>query len=803
MPTAEMRLAARRLRAAPLYTTAVVLTLAVVVAANGAVFALVHAVLLSPLALRSPRDLVVVWESAPSRDLSVVEISHGNAARWTSGASSLTGTATMGSSLWPAVLRGRGEPVRVGLAAVSASFFDTLGSRPDHGRTFTADDDVPNAPAVAVLGHGAWLRLFGGDPAVIGTTVDLDGPRTIVGIMPRGFEMPRGTDFWIPVTPALAAVGNPGFDPFEQIGVLFVIGRLAPGATVARATAELEARARAGEGGPARRFGERIIVRSLLDYLFGPVRQALWAAWTAAGILLLLACANVSGLMVARATLRSNEQAVRAALGATRRQLRRQWYAEALVLSVIGGVVGVGLTWGMLRVVVALAPADVPRLASAAVGWRVPLVTSLVMVVAALACSVAPARLASRAGNGQLPSAMNRATAHRSARRTRSALVVAQIALAMVLLGTAGLITRSFVELRRLDLGFDPAGVVTMYVGAPTNAWMHQLLERARGSEQVVAAGAISLRPLELGPIGQEAPVLLDGQEDTPAIRRANPTLNHLVAAVGYFEAMRTPVLHGRTFTGADTETSLPVVVVGQSAARRLWPNRDAVGQRLRLPTSGGTEPTWCTVVGVVADVHYRGLGDVRLDVYQPALQAAGAANNVVVRTRAGPLQGVALVRAEAVRLGGSVVVDSVQTLDSALDRARAPWRFATAVLGAFAVAGLALAAVGLFGVVALDVTGRRRELAIRLALGARPAMVMRLLLAPAAWLAAVGVACGAAAAAGTVRVSRALWFGVAGTDPWTWSAVVAVVVAVTLAGAYLPARAMLAATPASLLRDE
>jgi predicted lysophospholipase L1 biosynthesis ABC-type transport system permease subunit len=332
---------------------------------------------------------------------------------------------------------------------------------------------------------------------------------------------------------------------------------------------------------------------------------------------------------------------------------------------------------------------------------------------------------------------------------------------------------------------------------------MHQLLERVSRAEHVVAAGAIYLRPLELGPIGQEAPVVLDGQVDTPAVRRANPTLNHQVAGVGYFEAMRTPVLQGRTFTDADTATARPVVIVGQRAASRLWPNRTALGQRLLLPTSGETAPTWRTVVGVVADVHYRGLGDVRLDVYQPALQAETTARYVVVRTRAAPLQGAALVRAEAARLDGSVVVDSVLTLASAVERARAPWRFATSVLGAFALAGLALAGLALFSVVALDVTGRRRELAIRMALGARPGAVMRLLLEPVAGLAGLGLVFGALAAAGATRIARALLFGVAGTDPWTWGMVVGLVVGTAVVGTYLPARMVLGTSPASLLRDQ
>ncbi len=799
----DVRYAVRLLLKAPAYTTAAVLTLALAVAANGAIFGVVHAVLLEPLPVHEPGRVTVIWDVDASRDLAVVELPYRLIEHWAANSRSFSGMAAMGSSLWPSFLDGRGEPARVSIAGVSGAFFDTLGASPLLGRVLTAGDDVPNAPPVVVLSYGTWVRRFGGDPNVVGTIAELGTHRTIVGVMPRDFDFPRGAEFWVPVVPLLSALARPDFDALQHIGVLFAVGRLHDGVSPESAVAELDALAAAlGSTGSRVRFGTAMKGTPFLDYLLGPVRQALWAVWVAVAVLLLIACANISGLMLTRVTRRRHDHAVRLALGATARHLGRLWVVEAMVVAVVGGVVGWALAGSLLKVIVALAPGDVLRLSDATLSPTVGLFTFMVMLAAALFCGIGPARLARATVVVEALGDAGRTTAGRRTLKTRSSLVVVQIALAIVLLVSAGLVVRSFGALRRLDVGFVPAGVVSMYVSGPSNVWMQQLLDRLEGSPAITAAGAIYLRPLELGPIGQETSVVLEGQVDTPQTRQGNPTLNLQVATSGYFRAMRIKLVSGRFFTKDDGPDAPRVAIVSEGTAARLWPGQDPVGRRIHLPASDGAA-VWRTVVGVVGDVHYRGLGDVRLDVYDAALQSSSGASYLVVRTSVDPLTTASLVRTEAQRLDAGVIVDSVTTLDAVVARAVAPWRFTTGMLTLFAAFGFLLAAVGLFSVVSLDVTSRHRELAVRVALGAQRTDVIRHVLKPAARHVVAGALVGAAAGAAGARALRSFLFGVAPFDLVTWAAVFVLVAAVVTLASYLPARRAAGVDPSALLRRE
>jgi putative ABC transport system permease protein len=793
----ELKRTVRRVLRAPRRSAAIVATLGLALGATSAIFAMVDAVLWRPLPMRAPDELVLVWESAPSRDLRVVELSHGNTRRWTGGATSLRHAAALGSSLWPAVLQGRGEPVRVGLTAVGGGFFETLGTTALHGRLLAPADDVPGATAVTVVAHGAWQRLLGADPGVVGTTLQLDRPRLVVGVAPRELEMPKGTDFWTPVVPTLTDGRPPGLDILEEIGVLF--------ATIASATAELESRAAASPAGAAAgaRFGERIVVTPLLDHWLGPLRPALWIALAASVVLLLIASVNVSSLLLGAALVRVHDDATQLALGARPRDLRRQWRGEVLVLSGVAAAIGLAVAWLIVRLTVALAPSDIPRLGEVHLGWRATVamfaaLAATTMYVGRRVSSVASASSLASIGPGE------RSTPSLAATRRRMAMVTWQVLLSVLLLGATGLVLRGLGALHALELGFVPTGATAVFVGAPTAAWMDDLLDRLRTSTRIDAAGAVSLRPLELGPIGSEAAVVLAGQIDGAETRRRNPTLNHLVVSPGYFEAMRTPVLAGRWFVPSDDERAAPVAIVGATAARRLWPGREAVGQRLLLPTAGGSSPPWRTVVGVVADIHYRGIGDPRLDVYEPHRQSeASGARHLVVRSELAPADIAALVRTEARRLAPTVVVDQVQPLSTAVAHALQPWRFAAWVLGAFAIAGVTLASVGLFGVVGVDVTARRRELAVRAALGAEPHDLLWHVLAPVLSRVAIGTGVGIAAATIVMRGVRGLLAGVGLADPLTWTLVIGVVLVSVTIAVYGPARMVLRLTPSALLRDQ
>jgi putative ABC transport system permease protein len=799
----------RRLRQAPGYATAVVLTFALAIGANSAIFSAVKAVLLRPLPVAAPSELAVIWQTDETRQ-PVIELTYRHLREWTERGGLFSHAAVMASHNWSAVLEGRGEPSRIWFNGVSAGFFDVLGARPLLGRTFTPDDDRPNAPGVAVLNHSAWMDRFGGDPAIVGQAMDLDGNSVeIVGVMPPGFDVPRAAEFWVPVVPVLASGTPPATGALDTVGIFYVVARMPGAVDVSRQARAIDAaESQLDASMPGRlTWGSATVVTPLVDYLFGPVRPALRILWVAVGVLLLVACANVSGLMLTRVAKRRHEHAIRMALGAGRLAIGRLWALEVVVLALAGALLGlVGARW-LTGVIVALAPDDLPRLTYVAVDGTVALVTLAVVAAAAALTGIVPLREASRA---QLTPQMDgeRTTAGRAALRMRSGLVVVQIALAVVLLVSAGLVVRSFVTLRQLDLGFVPDRVLSVTVqprnpGQPTNAWLDTFLARIRTVQGVESAGAVLLRPLQLGKIGWGARVVLEGQPETRESADANPTLNYQIATTAYFETLRIPLLAGRFFTDEDRAGTERVAIVSESTARRLWPGQEAIGRRFSMSafTPGTPGQVWRRVVGVVSDVRYRGLDEVQLDVYDPALQAGLAADNVVIRTSGNPLAAAPFVTEAARALDATAIVDNVTSLDAVVRRAEAPWRLTTWMFVLFAGTSFALAALGLFGLVALDVTQRRREFAIRLALGEPRGRLSWGVIRRAGVLTAIGLAAGFIAATVVTRTMRHLLFGISPADGWTYGAVAGLVVLVVAAAAWIPARRASRVEPQSLLR--
>lgn len=806
---ADVRHAVRHLRQAPGFTATAVLTFALAIGANSAIFSAVHTVLLAPLPVEAPGDLAVVWQT-DAGGRAVIELTYRHLREWTGAGRTFTRASVVGSHNWSSVLQARGEPTRIWYSGVSAGFFETLGVDPLLGRTLRPEDDVPNAPSVAVLNHATWVRRFGADPGVVGTTMLLEGsPVEIVGVMPPGLDVPRGAELWMPVVPVLTGGAPPAASNLDTVGVFYVVGRVRAGLSMRAVGAELNAvEAALDRAMPGRlKWGDAAVVTPLLDYLFGPVRPALRILWAAVAVLLLVACANVSGLMLTRVAGRRREHGIRLALGATRSGLARPWLAETLILGAAGGALGLAVAYWMVRAIAALAPDDLPRIAEMSIDAPVAFFTFAVVVAAALVTGAMPLRHAGAVDPVE-SLASGRATTGRAALRARSTLLVAQIALSVVLMVAAGLVLRSFLALTRVDLGFSPERVLTMTVqpqttNLPANRWLHELLGRVRALPGVEAAGAVYLRPLILGPIGQGVRVYLEGQPQTRETADANPTLNYQMATPGYFEALRIRLRRGRLFTDRDTADAPRVAIVGESAARRLWPGQDPIGKRISMSTfEPGAPRAWRTVVGVVADVRYRDLQEVQLDVYDPALQMAPAADNVVVRTAGDPLVPAGAVRALARELDPSVIVDTVTTLDAVVERAQAPWRLAMWMFVLFAGLAFGLAALGLFGLVALDVAHRRRELAIRLALGATRASLLCGVLIRAGWRVAAGLALGVGAALVASRATGALLYGVSVNDARTYGAVLCLVLAVVALAAYVPARRAARIDPHGLLRE-
>ncbi|MBA3884502.1 MAG: ABC transporter permease [Acidobacteria bacterium] len=793
----DARLVVRQLLQTPGYTATIVGVLALAIGANTAIFSAVYAVLLKPSPIRSPEDLVIVRAADPSRSLPVVELSYRMIEHWSDHGDAFSATAAISSSLWPGVLQREGPPVRLASSSVSASLFDTLGVTPLHGRPLLPQDDVPGAAPVAVLSHSTWVTHFGGDSGVIGSTVRFDAARTIVGVMPAAFDFPRGTDLWIPVVPLLSGISRPDFDAMESVGVLFMVGRLAAGSSRGAAGAQLDALA-GGAGGIAapRRFGSEVLLTPFLDYVVGPARDGLRALWVAVGLVLLIACANVAGLMLTRVSTRSREQAIRAALGATPRALARLWLIESGILATAGGLVGIGLGWWMTGAIAALAPSDVPGLPGITITPAVVAFSAGAVLVTIVACGAAPARRATRMPVLQWLKGTPHDGSGARAVGGRSALVIVQMAVSLVLLVSAGLIVRSFTALRNLDAGFTPSNVLTMFVDTRSIDGLPRMLARIRELPDVQAAGAVYLRPLQLGAVGNDTTVVLHGQ--TPVSARDNPNLNLQVATPGFFEAAGIRLLHGRFFSEEDRAGTQPVTLVGETAARRLWRRADAVGERMLLRN----QKEWRIVVGVVADVHYRGLGDVRLDAYEPAQQSSSAAHNLVIRSAGDPLHAAAAVQTAVRQIDPAAIVDSITTLDAIVARAVAPWRFTSWLLGILAGMAFLITTVGLFTTVALGVAARRRELAVRIALGARGSDVLRSVLAPAMAQGAIGLSVGAAVAAFASHALAALLFGVPPLDPVTWAAALGALGATAALAAYLPARRATTIHPAILLRQ-
>jgi putative ABC transport system permease protein len=812
----EAGLAARRLGRAPGYTTAAAASLAIAIGSASALFSVIHAVVLRPLPIREPGRLVTCWETNPQHNLAVVEVSFRNFLDWQAQNRAFTGMAALGASNWSRVLEGRGDPVRLAYTAVTASFFDVLGASAALGRTFTPDDDRPGAPPVVVLSHGIWERRFGADAGVVGQVLTLDRrPYTVVGVMPRGFEYPRGAEFWTPLVPVLEeSSAEWRMDALESrgLGLLYVLGRLKPGVSEAMGAQDLErVVADVWRAAPmARPAGHGVVITPFFDQFFGPVRRVLLWLFAAVGLVLLIGCANVSGLMLTRATERRRSDAVRQALGAGRRRLTAAWVLEAGWLVLLGGLAGLLGAAGLTRLIVALAPADIPRLADVAVDGSVVAFTLVVCAVATLACALGPAWRSASADIVPALAESGRSTQAHSSLRTRTALVVAEIALAVAILVAGGLLVRSFRNLRQLDLGYEPTDVLVLHVDpqeVAASAFYAELVARIEALPDVVAVGAVYLRPMALGPIGQEMSVVLEGQDDTVETALRNPYINYESATPGYFRAMRIPLVRGRLFDERDDARAPKVAILGESAARRFWPDQDPIGRRLATPdlTSAGTRSVWHTVVGVVRDARYRGLDDVRLDLYEPSDQAPPEymARQLVVRTAGEPLDIAAAVQALARSLDDGAVVGSVTTMDAIVGRAIAPWRFAVWTFVMFALVAFLLATGGLASLVGLTVALRAREFAVRTALGAQGRQIAGRVLRDAAKNGLLGVSLGLGIAAAGTRWLESLLFEVQPLDPATYGVVVAIVLATTVAASLVPARRARRVDLVHLLREE
>ena len=821
----DVKYALRRLIREPKFAAFAVLLLATGVAACTVMFSVVQAVLVRPYNIESPARVVVMW---PVQHDLPGEFAY-NAARDLRRLQSLESVASVGSTNWFGTLTlGDGRVVGVPCAVVSGTFFDVLHARPFLGRTFRPADDQPSAPRVLVLSHALWAEHFGADPGVVGRTVLVqeEGPQQpfeIIGVMRAEYFYPRGAEYWTPAAPRLAAIARHRHEPlatwFENVGIFYGIGRMRGGVTEATTRAELVVLLDAISHElkiDLAGLGVTTAVTPLLEHIFGPARRALLVLTGAVSLVLLMACMNVAGLLFARGASRSREMAVRAALGASRGALVRQLLAESGLIACCGTVTGILIAAIVLQSIVALSPADIPRLDSTALDFRVLLLAVITTVVTTLLVGLAPAAQVSRTSLvSDLKGAATGVVARGSGARASRALVASQVAVTLVLLVGAGLCVQSFVRVAQLDLGFDPAHVLTFGVkGVDETRYplpsqradvVAGLLSRIERHPLVIAAAAVSQRPFEYGSVGTDSGYLVEGQPDTPEAWSRNPLVNLEAVTPHYFQAMRIRLLRGRNFDDRDTAQADRVVIVSEALATHVWPGENPIGKRLRANASEegvNKPPVWNTVVGVVATARYRDIRSPRMDLYVPFRQTSDDVRHFVVKTTANPLSLATTINSDIVSVDRQLSMVGIGTMEQVVGRARGPWRFNMLVFSAFGVVALILAAAGLFALVGYEVNLRSREIGLRMALGATPRDVVRLMTAQAMGPAAIGLVTGLLAAVGMTRLLSSILFAVTPTDPATFAEVVFALLVVLLLASYLPASRAASVDPQVVLRD-
>lgn len=810
----DIRFAIRSLRRSRGFTLAALTCVALAIGANSAVFSVVRAVLLQPLPYQQPHRLVMLWGQVPGEDADELPASGAEFLDYRERLESFEAVSAVVNRFvnltGPAA---EGEPRRLVAARVSASFFPLLGVQPAFGRAFLPEEDRRGNEKVAVLSNKLWRSRFGGDDDVVGKKILLsDEPFTVVGVMPASFDFRFELfehDLWIPI-----AIDWDHLPPRDFRG-LRVLGRLAPGVSLDQARSEADALAASFQREHPEVYpagdGWRLRIVPLLDQVVGDVRPALIALLAMVGLVLLIACANVANLFLARAVERRKEVAIRTSIGARRRDLVRQSLVESVLLALAGAAIGLLLAaWG-LEVLQAMEPENLPRLAEVSIDGGVLLFTLIVALVAGLLFGLAPAIRASRPDlQGTLKEGGKTDDAGGGAARLRQALVAAEIALALLVLVSAGLMLRSLDRLQGQDPGFDAEGVLTaeLYLsptqsagGQAQAAIGERILERVRSTPGVAGAGAVSGLPLSN--VQFMVPTEVEG--DVRGEGRALPSFDWRPVSPGYLGALGVPVIAGRTFDERDHAEARPVAVVSEDLAERFWPGLDPLGKRLRLTVGQPDGPEWRTVVGVVGHVKAVSLeGESPEQVYTPIAQSPLPFFSLAVRTEGSDPMALAPAVREAIwSIDRHQPIENLQPMQAVLDRATAGRRAYAFLVAVFAVVALVLAVVGVYGVMAYSVAQRTTEIGLRMALGAEPADVLRLVVRQGAVLAAIGLAAGLLLSLWTGSFLAGLLYEVSARDPATYAAVALALGALALVATFVPARRATRVDPIASLRAE
>ncbi|HEX3526758.1 MAG TPA: ABC transporter permease [Thermoanaerobaculia bacterium] len=817
----DLRFAGRLLVRSPGLSLVIILTLALGIGANAAIFSVVNGVLLSPLPYPQSDRLMSIYSQFPGLGFDRFWVSAPELIEFRERATRFDGVGAYRTV--EVNLEGQDQPLRVQAAVVSAGLFTVLGVHPERGRVFTPQEDLPNAEKVIVLGDGLWRRAFGGDSGIVGRRVKVSGQqRTILGVMPPKFDIAgEHVEAWIPlaIDPA-----NPGGRGSHS---LFLVGRLRSGANLAQAQSELQGllvrwKQERPQGHSLDPEQHRLVIKPLLDDLVGDVRPKVVMLAFAVGLVLLIACLNVANLLLARAESRQREIAIRTALGAPRRRLIRQFLTESVLLSVLGGVCGLLLAVAGVRAMVALNADSIPRVESIGVDGRVVAFTLALAVLTGLLFGLAPA-LHARGGSffTVLREGAQRGTAGRLSQWFRRGLVVAEIALASLLVIGAGLLLKSFWVLQQVNPGFEPRNVLSMQISLPRASYPDD--PQVAGFYRKLTAQAASLPGVESVAAVAGLPPKRDVNANDTEFESIKPTKDGPPQNVDYwqfvtrdyFKTMRIRLIAGRTFTTGDDRGTPGVVVINQTMAKVFWPTRSPLGDRVRVPSGpGGPQSPWLTVVGVVADVKQGGLDQkTGTELYfledQAGETAGGAARTMylvartVARKQGDPMSLAAALRETIRGLDPSLPVAQVRPMDKVLFDSVGRPRFIMILVMLFAAVALVLAAVGTYGVLSYAVEQRTREIGVRMALGAQVGEVLGMILAQGALLAGVGLLLGVAGAVALRSVLASLLFGVTPTDPLIFAVVVALLALVSFVACFFPAQRAARVDPLVALRSE
>jgi predicted permease len=792
----------------PGFPIVVIVTMALGIGANAAIFSVLNSVLLRPLPYNHPEQLIKLWTrftgigmpndqnwvSAPEfRDFQ--QISH-----------SFSDLAAISAD--SANLGVKGSPLRVISAAVTPNLFGMLGQQPLLGRTFLPEEGQPGRDHEVLLSYGIWKRLFAGNAGVVGTTLDIDGvPYSVVGVMPRGFEYPAETEIWGPLafSPDDLSENNRGGHGLE------VLGRVKAGLSIAQVQADMDRTAKTmieqHASYPYNKYGFGIILHPLLEETVGDVKTSLLVLMSAVGFVLLIACANIANLLLARSTERQREMETRMALGASGKRVARQLLTESVLLALIGGAVGLLATPFMVHEMVAVAAKSLPRAVNTPVDLSVLGLTLAASVATGILFGLAPALQAGRKRSFDALKG-SRSTEGKNPRRLRSALVMAETALCLIVVVGAGLLLRSFSQILKVDPGFRPDGVLTMRVSLPgtlyskpeqIRAFYSELLDRVQKLPGVEAAGIVSALPLSGD--GGSGTVTIDTQSVDP--QSTTPEADMRTATPDYFRAMGISIIRGRSFEPRDSDTAPRVTIVDETLAQAFWPNQDPIGRRLHFGGLKSKSP-WMTVVGVARHVRNRTLeARSRVEVYAPQNQVPFGAMSLAVLTSGNPTSLIPTIQREVSAIDPSLPVFHVQTMTEVMGDSLARRRLALTLLGLFAGLALVLGSIGIYGVTSYGVAQRQVEIGVRMALGADRGQVLRMMIRGGMMTIAAGLGIGIGVSFLLTRLIAGMLFATRPTDPIAIGGATLLLIATAFVAILIPARRATRISPMAALRYE